>query len=162
VAVNPANPGNLIGVFQQDRWSNGGARGLMTAVSMNGGTSWIEPAPPHFSKCAGGTAANGGDYDRASDPWVSIGPDGTVYGSALVFDANTPRNGVAAPTSYDGGRTWRNTQLVIADTELAFFNDKNSVTADPVRVGSAYQVWSTARRRCRSPGTSGVPGARRG
>src|SRR5580765_8797917 len=39
VAVNPANPSNLIGVFQQDRWSNGGARGLVTAVSSNGGTT---------------------------------------------------------------------------------------------------------------------------
>ena len=28
VAVNPANPSNIVGVFQQDRWSNGGAPGL--------------------------------------------------------------------------------------------------------------------------------------
>jgi len=27
VAVNPANPSNIVGVFQQDRWSNGGAMG---------------------------------------------------------------------------------------------------------------------------------------
>src|SRR5438046_3133704 len=53
----------------------------------------------------------------------------------------SPRHGVAAPTSYDVGRTWRNTTQLIADTELAFFNDKNSVTADAVRPGRAYQVW---------------------
>jgi hypothetical protein len=64
-----------------------------------------------------------------------------VYGSALSFDANGPRNAVVAVTSYDGGRTWRNTTEVIKDTTLEGSNDKNSVTADPVRPGSAYQVW---------------------
>jgi hypothetical protein len=36
VDANPANPMNLIAVWQQDRWSNGGARGLLTAVTHNG------------------------------------------------------------------------------------------------------------------------------
>ena len=89
------------------------------------------------SRCASG----GLNYERASDPWVSIGPEGTVYGSALPFDVNSPRNTVAALTSYDGGRSWRNVTVLIDDTEPQFFNDKNSVTADPVRLGSAYQVW---------------------
>src|SRR5712664_1547097 len=51
VAVDPASPSHLIAVFQQDRWSNGGARGLATAVSSDGGSTWTEPSPPHFSKC---------------------------------------------------------------------------------------------------------------
>ena len=37
VDVNPTNPLNLIAVWQQDRWSDGGAHGLVTAVSHNGG-----------------------------------------------------------------------------------------------------------------------------
>src|SRR4051794_21562527 len=37
VAINPTDPGNVIGVFQEDRWSDGGAHGLLAAVSMNGG-----------------------------------------------------------------------------------------------------------------------------
>jgi Neuraminidase (sialidase) len=44
-----------------------------------------------------------------SDGWVSTGPDGTVNASGLVFDATDARNGVAASTSYDGGRTWKHT-----------------------------------------------------
>src|SRR5262245_66627753 len=28
LAVNPANRNNLVGTWQQDRWSNGGSRGL--------------------------------------------------------------------------------------------------------------------------------------
>src|SRR5229473_4352895 len=87
VAVDPASPSHLIAVFQQDRWSNGGARGLATAVSADGGSTWKEPPPPHFSTCAGGTAANGGAYDRSSDPWVSIGPDGRAYQVSLSVNA---------------------------------------------------------------------------
>src|SRR3954463_4805340 len=37
VAVNPTNPNNVIGVFQEDRWSDGGAHGLLAAVSFHGG-----------------------------------------------------------------------------------------------------------------------------
>src|ERR671932_795713 len=33
VAVNPTNPSNVIGAYQQDRWSNGGAHGLATSYS---------------------------------------------------------------------------------------------------------------------------------
>src|SRR5689334_3218249 len=40
VAVNPTNPNNIVAVYQQDRWSNGGAHGLVTAVSHNGGSTW--------------------------------------------------------------------------------------------------------------------------
>ena len=36
VAVNPANPDNLVGAWQQDRWSNGAARGLSTGISFDG------------------------------------------------------------------------------------------------------------------------------
>ena len=64
VAVNPTNPNNIVAVYQQDRWSDGGAHGLVTAVSHNGGATWSRTWA-HFSFCSGGTAANGGDFDRA-------------------------------------------------------------------------------------------------
>src|SRR5512133_2512642 len=40
VAVNPTDSSNLIGVYQQDRYTLGGARGLGAAVSHNGGQTW--------------------------------------------------------------------------------------------------------------------------
>src|SRR5436190_15071243 len=83
LASNPANRQHMIGVWQQDRWSNGGAQGLLTAVSTNAGTSWTRPAPPPFTHCQGGNAANGGDYDRASDPWVTFGPTGSSWQISL-------------------------------------------------------------------------------
>src|SRR5436190_13154657 len=56
VAVNPSNPNNIVAVFQQDRWSNGGAHGLVTATSQDGGQTWSQTFA-HFSSCSGGTAA---------------------------------------------------------------------------------------------------------
>jgi hypothetical protein len=136
VATNRLRPSQVVAAWQQDRWSDGGSHGLAGAYSTDGGRSFHQYTWP-VSRCAPG----GLDYERASDPWVSIGPEGTVYGSALSFDANSPRNAVVAVTSYDGGRTWRNTTELIKDTSIEGGNDKNSVTADPVRPGSAYQVW---------------------
>ena len=135
VAVDPRDSHRVIGVFQQDRWSDGGAKGLVASYSGDGRHFAESPLP--FSACAPG----GVNYQRASDVWVSFGPDGVAYASGLTFDATSPRNGVAAATSYDGGRTWKHVSELIADTDPAFVDDKNSVTADPIHPGVAYQVW---------------------
>jgi hypothetical protein len=153
IDVNPTNPLNLVAVWQQDRWSDGGAHGLVTGVSHDGGITWHETFP-HFSTCAGGTAANGGNYDRASDPWVSFGPDGKAYQVSLSFNANDAVNAVLASYSADGGDTWSEPFTVIRDSgdrDSSFaFNDKESVTADPTTVGYAYAVWD----RFTSPGST--------
>src|SRR5262245_12781997 len=67
VAANPAKAGNLIAVWQQDRWSNGGAHALMAARSTDGGKSWTSQTALPFNECVQG----GLSYERASDPWVS-------------------------------------------------------------------------------------------
>lgn len=137
VAVNPANPTNYIGVWQQDRWSNGGAHGLMSAASFDGGATW-KPVPQPFSTCAGGLG-----YERASDPWVSFGPDGTAYSVSISFNHTNNFNAVGASVSRDGGLSWSTPTTLIVDNEpsVQFFNDKESVTADPVKRGVAYAVW---------------------
>src|SRR5919108_2614839 len=71
VDVNPTNPNNVVGIWQQDRWSNGGARGLVAGVSFDAGQTWQPVVIPNISLCSGGTTANGGDFLRATDPWVS-------------------------------------------------------------------------------------------
>lgn len=137
VAVNSSNHKNIIGVWQQDRWNNGGAHGLVAGSSLDGGKTWSETPLP-FSACA-----NGLGYERASDPWVSIGPDGTAYTVSISFNQSNNNNAVAAATSRDGGITWQNLSVIIADNQptLQFFNDKESVTADPTQAGVAYAVW---------------------
>ena len=53
VAVNPTNSSNVVGVWQQDRWSDGGSRGLVAGVSFDGGATF-EEVPLPFSRCAPG------------------------------------------------------------------------------------------------------------
>ena len=158
VAVNPANSANVIGVFQQDRWSNGGARGLSTSWSTNGGAMWTETFA-HFSKCSGGTPANGGDYDRASDPWVSFGPYGTAYQVSLSVNALQTISAILTSTSTNGGATWSEPVTVQRDDSPNHFvfNDKESLTADPHTAGTAYVVWDRSRfpsDQSNNPGTS--------
>src|SRR4051794_28187529 len=56
VDLNPSNPSALIGVYQQDRLATGGANGLGTSISADGGATWAQlgvGALPLFSRCAG-------------------------------------------------------------------------------------------------------------
>ena len=106
VDVNPTNAQNIVGAVQQDRWSNGGARGLVAPVSMNGGLTWQTVVIPGISLCSGGV------YDRSTDPWVSFGPTGVVHQLALSFndlgDTLEPRDfdhALLASYSEDGGLT---------------------------------------------------------
>jgi hypothetical protein len=137
LSVNPHQSGNMVGVWQQDRWSNGGAHGLVAGFSFDGGATWGETTLP-FNQCA-----NGLGYERASDPWVSFGPDGTAYTVSISFNSTNNNNAVAAATSTDGGKTWQRLSVLIADNapNFQFFNDKESVTADPTKPGTAYVVW---------------------
>jgi hypothetical protein len=141
VATNPRKPTNLIGVWQQDRWQFGGSRGLMTGVSRNGGESWTRTFA-HFSRCAGGNAANNGNYERASDPWVTISPNGVAHQIALSFNFIDDLNqAVLVSRSTNEGRTWSEPIALIADTDLTVADDKESITADPTNSRFVYAVW---------------------
>jgi hypothetical protein len=144
VTANPRNDRNLIAVYQQDRWSNGAANGNLTGVSFDRGESWTRPTPPPFSRCAGGNPANGGDYERATDPWVSFGPDGTAHQIALSVSGPAPNFDISAilvSSSRDGGRTWGPIKTLQRDTTATLFNDKESITADPTNSRFVYAVW---------------------
>jgi len=141
VSANPQDEENLVAVWQQDRWSNGGAQGNLTGVSFNRGRFWQRPKPPPFSRCAGGNAANGGNYDRASDPWVSFGGDGSAHQIALAASADQTISAILVSSSRDGGRTWGPITTLQRDTTAALFNDKESITADPRDGRFVYAVW---------------------
>jgi hypothetical protein len=158
VAVNPTNPSNIIGVYQQDRYTFGGARGLAAAVSHNGGLTW-SATYPHFTLCSGGTPANGGDYQRASDPWVTFAPNGDAYFISLSLTFLGPPSatgtGILVSKSTDGGDHWSEPVTLVrnigdADVAPYFFNDKESITADPFDSNYVYAVWD----RLRKPGGS--------
>jgi hypothetical protein len=142
VAVDPADPLHIVGVFQQDRWSNGGSHGLVASTSFDGGATWAE-SWAHFSICAGGTVANGGDFQRASDPWVTFSPNGVVHQIALSFNGTNADNAILASRSTSGGMSWSEPIALQRENRGSgsLFVDKESITADPFDSNFVYAVW---------------------
>src|SRR3954469_24715952 len=136
LASDPRNPLGLIAAWQQDRSNSGGDRGNLTAASSDGGKTWRRARLP------GSAACDGGNGERASDPWVSIGPDGIAYVATLNINPSrgVPSGPLVVSRSTNGGRTWRRAVAVAPDDGA--FNDKEAVTADPRRPGRAYLVWN--------------------
>lgn len=142
IDINPLDADNLVGAWQQDRWSNGGARGLVAGVSMDGGATWTEVVIPGVSLCSGG------QYDRSTDPWVSFSPNGRLHQLALSFNDVAPPfeardfdHALLASYSDDGGLTWSAPVEVIRDLDANVFNDKQTITADPHDPNLVYAVW---------------------
>jgi hypothetical protein len=148
LAVSPTNPNDVAGFWQQDRWSDGGSHGLVAAVSHNGGAAFAY-SWPHYSICAGGTPANGGDFGRSSDPFVSWAPNGDLWSISIATDRTTSRNAVLAARMQHGSAGWSEPFTLKFDASRAgvpignAFNDKESLTAD--RTDSSgnlvYAVW---------------------
>jgi Neuraminidase (sialidase) len=139
VSVNQSNRGNVVGMWQEDRWTSGGARNLVLATSFDGGRTWANMPLQGVSILAGG------EFQRVTDPWVDFGPSNRVYAFSLGFDDTGPDNGLFVSTSTDGGLTWGAPVPVIIDREFKFFNDKNALVADdwsssPNR-GNVYVAW---------------------
>ncbi|NKB90465.1 MAG: hypothetical protein GKS06_19840 [Acidobacteria bacterium] len=153
VAVNPENDKHLVAGWQETRFTDGGARSLGVAVSRNGGRRWTDALIPGLA------VADGGEWNRASDPWPAFGPDGVVYfNSLLVGDGqgNGPlgSSAIAVSVSRDGGSTWGEPVLLARDK--FDFHDKNSMVVDTVagsrHRGNAYVAWDINLLR---PGTGG-------
>lgn len=143
VDVNPADANNIVAIWQQDRWSDGGSRGSVAGVSFDGGNSW------QIVPIQGITDCTGGPWERSSDPWVSFSPDGTLHQMTLAFQTDPPANrpggfgpnAMVVSKSEDGGLTWSDPITLIEDVDPRVLNDKNSLTADPTDADYVYAVW---------------------
>lgn len=137
ISINPQDPDNLISGYQDNRFNDGGARGLTYAFSQNAGRTWEEGLVPNL------TLASGGVMERASDPWVAFGPENRVYYASIAFNELDPLNGVFINVSTDGGQSFGDPVAVTTSTRV--FNDKEAVAVDngigsPFR-GNVYVGW---------------------
>jgi hypothetical protein len=141
-SADDADGPDFIGVYQQDRYSDGGARGLGASVSTNGAASFtILPADqlPKFTQCAGNQL-----YERASDPWVSFAPNGDAHQISLSFNNTANLNNavlVSKSSAPNAGTQWSAPITLKRDTNPAVFNDKESITADQNNADYVYAIW---------------------
>ena len=137
VAVNPTNPAEMFGVTQQDRWPDGGARGLSSWRSANGGASWAKVADVPWSGCQGGPTR----FGRVTDPWVSYDGAGNAYFIGQPIDSAALGISAISATTWNGA-SWRPPTILIEDEgSRGISNDKVSITGDPTRAGFAYATW---------------------
>src|SRR5437763_10293309 len=137
--VNPANSSNIVGAYQQDRWSDGGARGLVASWTKDGGATWHPVVIPQVSACSGNPG-----YVRASDPWVSFAPNGDLYAISLSFNqpgVPSPANAIFVNKSTNGGESWGAPLAVAEDNTNGL--DKQSITADPFDSNYVYAAWDS-------------------
>jgi hypothetical protein len=144
LAVNPANPKNVVAAYQEGRIANGGDATNGYATSFDAGKTWRYGELPGLTAYPG----QGGDFERASDAVVAFGPNNTVYANSLVFDQNTDnglRSGMAVNVSTDGGLHW-SAPVFFQDDQLGGLNDKNWIVVDNSSApghhyGRVYVVW---------------------
>jgi hypothetical protein len=157
VVANPKRADNLVAAWQQDRWSNGGSRGIVIGVSNDAGNHWTPVVLPGVSQ------ASGGKYARATDPWLAFAPNGDLYATTLAWDPAQPDDPyrqypfdetgsvMLLSKSTDGGRTWgapitlvenSNPGLNSAGHPSLLFNDKETVTVDPNNSKYVYVTWT--------------------
>jgi hypothetical protein len=143
VAVSPRDRDVAIAVAHDSRFADGGAVTISVAWTRDAGASW------HHKPVQGITAATGGRYERASDPVVDFGPDGTAYLSVLVFDVTTCPSAVAVLRSVDGGRTWSRPSYAHRSSSCDYSDDKNWLVVDRSPAsphhGRVYQFWTPFR-----------------
>jgi len=116
LAVNPRNPGNLVGAAITSTRPEGGMA-CRTYSSLDGGSTWSVSDFPDQVEFGGG------------DPQVVFTPHGTAIFLDLAFgsmkdDTGRDRGGMHVYRSTDGGRTWTST------VDICCSNDHPQVVVD--------------------------------
>jgi hypothetical protein len=153
IAVNPANPANLITGANDWNYNDGCA----VNASSDGGKTWTATLPngflPGVTKFTNDPNVPGtGAYDAGGDPTIAFSPDGKVaYYVCQAFDFTSPYDiALLLNRSYDGGFTWQRTGLVQISTfqgngtttgSNGKFADHENIHVDPTN-GNVYVSWA--------------------
>ncbi len=152
IAVNPANPRNLVAgtndyrLFNARENRNDGSGWAYT--SFDGGQTWANVLLPGLTYQSG-AASPLAVMDAAGDPVLAFGPNNTVYYGNIVFSRLNDANGITVNVSHDGGLTWDPPAIVQLDgvdgagnpVPTDIFNDKVWLTADSTS-GTVYVTWT--------------------
>ena len=163
--VDFGRPDRMAAIVHQDRWSNGSAQSTATFYSDDGGETWNLADTP-ITRCSDGLQSGPESFDRASDPWLTVTPgeldgdddddddSGAIFHQMNLMTDRLPpftgelRSAYSMLRSTDGGKTWSDAIVVSNRTEFepgAPFNDKNTMTADPIKKRFVYGTWQLLR-----------------
>src|SRR3954469_11493287 len=136
VAVNPRHPRNRIVAYMDAKRAT-----VDVAYTRSAGRHWRHTVPGGVDDCTGNHSK---PWEASGDPWISIGPDGTAYLSALTWAhfVTAPTSDYVSrlhvQTSRNGGRTWSEPLSLGGRNAVS---DKPMVLANPHRAGVAYVIW---------------------
>ncbi|MDQ1484631.1 MAG: hypothetical protein QOJ62_324 [Actinomycetota bacterium] len=153
IAVNPANPKNMITGANDWNYNDGCA----VNTTFDGGKTWTATLPDGYltgiTKYTNDPNVPGtGAYDAGGDPSIAFSPDGKVaYYVCQAFNFTSPfQIALLLNRSYDGGRTWQKTGLTQVSTGTGNsaskgsngqFPDHENIHVDPVS-GWIYVTWA--------------------
>src|SRR5688572_10487845 len=146
VAADPRDADRLIAVWQT---VSGRGSVIQWTRSTDGGKTWTPPRAAPINACAGGPVA---DATRASDPWVTFGPDGRAYMSAIAWTPDTANgpdlvSALIVVASPDGGATWDPPVAAAVAPSREIAHDNLAITADPTRALTLYAATTRAESR---------------
>lgn len=153
IAVNPANPKNMITGANDWNYNDGCA----VNTTFDGGKTWSATLPdgflPGVTKYTNDpNVAGTGAYDAGGDPTIAFSPDGKIaYYVCQAFNFTSPYQiALLLNWSSDGGRTWQTSGL----THISTFNgngvskgsngqfpDHENIHVDPTN-GWIYVTWA--------------------
>jgi hypothetical protein len=153
IAVNPANPQNMITGANDWNYNDGCA----VNVTFDGGQTWSPTLPsgfvPGVTKFTNDpNVAGTGAYDAGGDPTIAFSPDGSVaYYVCQAFNFTSPfQIALLLNRSYDGGRTWQSSGLTTVSSfngngvtkgSNGQFADHENIHVDPTN-GWIYVTWA--------------------
>ncbi|HEY3543908.1 MAG TPA: sialidase family protein [Gaiellaceae bacterium] len=162
IAINPANPANMITGANDWNYNDGCA----VNTTFDGGKTWTPALPngflPGVTKYTNDPDVAGtGAYDAGGDPTIAFSPDGKV--AYYVCQAFNFGNGfdiaLLLNRSYDGGKTWQTSGLTqistfqstgISTGSNGKFPDHENIWVDPVN-GTVYVTWAEFSGNTHSP-----------
>lgn len=140
IAVNPTNPQNVVGVYQDN---------VHAAYSMDAGHSWklAENVDPKNYRVSGDVSVAFDNQGHAFVCYIAFDKLGTFN----YWAHGATRNGIFVRRSLDGGKTWEADHVPVAEqkTEPGIpFEDKPIIVADNTHskyAGNLYVGWTRWR-----------------
>ncbi len=139
IAVNPANPQQVVAVFQDNAHA---------AYSQDAGHTWhVEDTSPKNYKVSGDVSTAFDNQGHAFVCYIAFDKLGTFN----YWAHGATRNGIFIRRSLDGGKTWEGDHIPVAEQPTAAgipFEDKPYIVADNTKskyAGNLYIGWTRWR-----------------